>query len=134
MSKLKRTMRLGLLLGGAGCHPPDWRYPSVPADGDTDFKRLTHWAKVSEEAKLDFIFLGGVAAVSNLNHPRMARNPEQGHIQLEPLTLAAALAAVMPPGHAGCGSCPTKSTHISCMATWQLPHSCRSARMRTGWL
>jgi FMN-dependent oxidoreductase (nitrilotriacetate monooxygenase family) len=94
MSKLKRTMRLGLLLGGAGCHPVDWRHPSVPADGCTDFKRLTRWAKVSEEAKLDFIFLGGVAAVGNRNHPRMARNPEQGHIKLEPLTLAAALAAV----------------------------------------
>jgi N-acetyl-S-(2-succino)cysteine monooxygenase len=94
MSKLKRTMRLGLLLGGAGCHPADWRHPSLPADGGTDFKHLTRWVKVSEEAKLDFIFLGDVAAVSNLMHPRMAHNPEQGHIKLEPLTLAAALAAV----------------------------------------
>lgn len=94
MSKLKRSMRLGLLLGGAGCHPADWRHPPVPADGDTDFKRLTRWVKVSEEAKLDFILLGGVAAVSNRNHRRMARNPEQGNIKLEPLTLAAALAAV----------------------------------------
>jgi FMN-dependent oxidoreductase (nitrilotriacetate monooxygenase family) len=94
MSKLKRTMRLGLLLDGAGCHPADWRHPSVLADGDTDFKRLTRWVKVSEEAKLDFIFLGDMAAVSNRNHRRMARNPEQGNIKLEPLTLAAALAAV----------------------------------------
>ena len=94
MSKLKRTMRLGLLLDGAGCHPADRRHPSVRADGDTDFKHLTHGVKVSEEAKLDFIFLGGVAAVSNLNHARMARNPEQGHVKLEPLTLAPALAAV----------------------------------------
>jgi N-acetyl-S-(2-succino)cysteine monooxygenase len=94
MSKLKRTMRLGLLLGGAGCHSADWRHPPVPADGDTDFKRLTRWAKVSEEAKLDFIFLGDVAAASNRKHPQMAHNPAQGHIKLEPLTLAAALAAV----------------------------------------
>jgi FMN-dependent oxidoreductase (nitrilotriacetate monooxygenase family) len=94
MSRPKRSMRLGLLLGGAGYSPADWRHPSVPADGDTDFKRLTRWVKVSEEAKLDFIFLDDVAAVSNRNHRRMARNPEQGNIKLEPLTLAAALAAV----------------------------------------
>jgi FMN-dependent oxidoreductase (nitrilotriacetate monooxygenase family) len=94
MSKLKRTMRLGLLLGGAGCQPADWRHPFVPADAGTEFKRLARWVKVSEEAKLDFILLGDVAAVANLNHPRMARSPEQGHIKLEPLTLAAALAAM----------------------------------------
>jgi FMN-dependent oxidoreductase (nitrilotriacetate monooxygenase family) len=64
MSKLKRTMRLGLLLGGAGCHP-------------ADFRQLTRCATVSEEARLDFILLG-----------------EQGQMKLEPLTLAAALAAV----------------------------------------
>jgi N-acetyl-S-(2-succino)cysteine monooxygenase len=64
MSKLKRTMRLGLLLGGAGCHP-------------TDFRQLTRCATVSEEARLDFILLG-----------------EQGQMKLEPLTVAAALAAV----------------------------------------
>jgi hypothetical protein len=60
MSKLKRTMRLGLLLGGAGCHP-------------ADFRQLTRCATVSEEARLDFILLG-----------------EQGQMKLEPLTLAAA--------------------------------------------
>ena len=94
MIKLKRSMRLGLSLDGAGCHPADWRRPAAPADGDTDFKRLTRWVKVSEEAKLDFILLGGVAAASDRNHRRMARHPEQGNIKLEPLTLAAALATV----------------------------------------
>jgi FMN-dependent oxidoreductase (nitrilotriacetate monooxygenase family) len=94
MSKLKRTMRLGLLPGGAGCYPADSRHRSVPADSGADFKQLTRWVKVSEEAKLDFIFLGDVAAVSDRSHRRMASNPEQGNIRLEPLTLAAALAAV----------------------------------------
>ncbi len=94
MSIPKRTMRLGLLLGRAGCHPADWRRPSIATGGDTEFKQLARWAKVSEEARLDFIFLDGAAAVSNFNHPRMACNPEQGHSKLEPLTLAAALAAV----------------------------------------
>jgi N-acetyl-S-(2-succino)cysteine monooxygenase len=63
MSKLKRTMRLGLLA----------------ADGDMDFKHLACRAKVCEEGKLDFIVLRGAAG---------------GHPGMEPLTLAAALAAV----------------------------------------
>ena len=61
MSNLKRTMRLGLLLAGARCQ---------------SFKHLVRCAKMSEESKLDFIFLRDAAAA------------------FEPLTLAAALAAV----------------------------------------
>lgn len=70
MSKCKRTMRLGLL--------------PVGGDHDLDFKHLARWAKVSEEGRLDFIFLWDVAAC----------RPAQGRTKLEPLTLASTLAAM----------------------------------------
>ena len=94
MSTPKRSMRLGLVLGGTGCHRADGRHPAVPADGDMDFKHLVRGAQVSEDAKLDFIFLGDVAAVANLSQPRMDRQREPDHVKLDPLTSAAALAAV----------------------------------------
>jgi FMN-dependent oxidoreductase (nitrilotriacetate monooxygenase family) len=109
MSKLKRLMRLGLVLGGTGWHQADWRHPVVPADGDMDFEHLRRCAQVSEQGKLDFIFLRDVAAVPNLSHPRMGRHREQGHVKLEALALAAALAAVT---HR-IGLVPTASTSLS---------------------
>lgn len=87
MNQWKRTMRLGLLLAEADHHPAGWRHASVRADGNIGFQHLARWAKVSEEGKLDFIFLGGEPV-------SMACNVKQGNAKLEPLTLAAALAAV----------------------------------------
>lgn len=104
-----RRMRLGLSLGSVGYHYAAWRHPSVPADGDMDFRHVARCAQIAEAGKLDFIFLADVAAVRNLDEPRVARHREQGHVKLEPLTLVAALAAVTQ----RIGLVPTASTSFN---------------------
>ena len=89
-----RHMRLGLSLGSVGYHYAAWRYPGVPADGDMSFQHMAHCARIAEAGKFDFLFFADIAAVRNLDDPRIAREREQGHVKLEPLTLLAALAAV----------------------------------------
>ena len=103
-----RLMRLGLSLGSVGCHDAAWRHPSVPADGDMDFRHIARCAQIAEAGKLDFIVLADVAAVPDLDDPRVARHREQGHVKLEPLMLVAALAAVT--DHVGL--VPTVSTGL----------------------
>ena len=109
MNIAARTMRLGLSLGSVGYHYAAWRHPSVPADGDMDFRHVARCAKIAEDGKLDFIFLADIAAVRNLDDPRVARHREQGHVKLEPLTLVAALAAVT----SRIGLVPTVSTSFN---------------------
>ncbi len=89
-----RRMRLGLSLASVGYHYAAWRHPRVPAGGDMDFDHVARCARIGEAGKLDFVFFADVAAVRNLDDPRIAREREQGHVKLEPLTLLAALAAV----------------------------------------
>ena len=109
MSTPDGRMRLGLSLGSVGYHYAAWRHPDVPADGDMDFRHIARCAQVAESGKLDFIFLADVAAVRNLDDPRVARHREQGHVKLEPLTLVAALAAVTQ----RIGLVPTASTSFN---------------------
>jgi FMN-dependent oxidoreductase (nitrilotriacetate monooxygenase family) len=90
----RRQMKLGLSLGSVGYHYAAWRHPDVPADGDMSFAHMARCARIAEEGLFDFIFLADVAAVRNLDDPRVAREREQGHVKLEPLTLLAGLAAV----------------------------------------
>jgi FMN-dependent oxidoreductase (nitrilotriacetate monooxygenase family) len=90
----RRKMKLGLSLGSIGYHYAAWRHPDVPADGDMSFAHLARCAQIAEEGLFDFIFLADVAAVRNLDDPRIAREREQGHVKLEPLTLLAGLAAM----------------------------------------
>ena len=94
MTTAPRQMRLGLSLASVGYHYAAWRYPGVPADGDMSFPHMAHCAGLAEAGKFDFVFFADVAAVRNMDDPRVARHREQGHVKLEPLTLLSALAAV----------------------------------------
>ncbi len=102
-------MKLGLSLGSVGYHYAAWRHPDVPADGDMDFRHVARCAQAAERGKMDFIFLADVAAVRNLDDPRVARHREQGHVKLEPLTLVAALAGMTE----RIGLVPTASTSFN---------------------
>jgi N-acetyl-S-(2-succino)cysteine monooxygenase len=93
MIGLKRTMRLGLLLAGSGGYSVDGRHRPVATEVDIGFKHIVRWAKMSQESRQDFIFLGGTTVVSDLKLPLTTGKTELGPINLEPLTLAAALAA-----------------------------------------
>lgn len=131
MSKLKRTMRLGLLLAEPRCHPPRSQQRAVSADGDMDFKHLARCAKVSEEAKLDFVFLRHAADVSDFNHPGMGCSRARSHIQLEPLTLAAAMAAVT--RHIGLMTTASVSLHHPFALARRLASIDHLSQGRAGW-
>jgi FMN-dependent oxidoreductase (nitrilotriacetate monooxygenase family) len=90
----RRLMRLGLSLGSVGYHPAAWRHPEVPADGDMSLEHMAQCTRIAEEACFDFVFLADIAAVRNLDDPRIARQREQGHVKIEPMMLIAALAAM----------------------------------------
>jgi FMN-dependent oxidoreductase (nitrilotriacetate monooxygenase family) len=70
---MTRRMKLGLSLASADTS-------DGAADGDMNFEHLAQCARIGEAGQFDFVFFPG---------PR-----EQGHVQLDPLTLMAALAAV----------------------------------------
>jgi alkanesulfonate monooxygenase len=91
---MTRQMRLGLSLASVGYHYAAWRHELVPADGDMSFEHVARCARIGEAGKFDFVFFADIAAVRNLDDPRIARHREQGHVKLDPLTLMAALAAV----------------------------------------
>jgi FMN-dependent oxidoreductase (nitrilotriacetate monooxygenase family) len=115
MSNPKRAMRLGLSLPGAGCHPA-----GSEADGDSGFRHLARCATISEESKLDFILLRGVAGISYGGHPRM-----------EPLTLAAALAAVT--RNIGLVTTASTSLHHPFALARRLASIDHLSRGRAGW-
>jgi alkanesulfonate monooxygenase len=91
---MTRQMKLGLSLASVGYHYAAWRHEGVPADGDMSFEHMARCARIGETGKFDFAFFADIAAVRNLDDPRIARHREQGHVKLDPLTLMAALAAV----------------------------------------
>ena len=90
---MKRQMRLGLSVGNVGYHYGAWRHPDVPANGDMSFRHYLKCAQIAERGKLDFLFFADVAAVRNLDDPRIARHREQGQVKHEPTLLVSALAA-----------------------------------------
>jgi alkanesulfonate monooxygenase len=87
-------MRLALSVAILGYHYAAWRLPEVPADGDHDLAHFIRCAEIAERGKLDFLFFADVAAVRNMDDPRIRRDLEQSHVKLEPTLLCAALAAV----------------------------------------
>jgi len=89
-----RRMRIALSVANLGYHYAAWRLPEVPADGDHDLNHYIDCARIAERGKLDFLFLADVAAVRNLDDPRIRRDMEQSHLKHEPTLLCAALAAV----------------------------------------
>ena len=78
------TMRLGLVMLGAGGHVAGWRMPGAEF-GSENFPLLRRLAQTAERGKLDFLFLADAVNTGLDAHPGMM-------VRLEPLTLLAALA------------------------------------------
>ena len=98
-----RMMRLGLSMRYHGYHLAGWRHPDVPAAGTLDYRYFLNTAQLAERACFDMVFLADGIGIRVRDEPEgsLCRSPQT--VELEPLTLLAALA--------------THTTHIGLVAT-----------------
>lgn len=86
-----RQIKLGIIMKGSGSHIAGWRHPSMDASRSHAFDQYAEIARISEEAKLDFLFLADSPTVPYQFQPELLRKiPPVYH--LEPTTLLSALA------------------------------------------
>ena len=88
----RRQMKLGLSMRYQGYHTGSWRHPEVQADAASDFGRFLEVTHAAERAKFDMVFLADSVGIRSDDVPpgSLARNKQ--NVELEPLTLLAALA------------------------------------------
>jgi FMN-dependent oxidoreductase (nitrilotriacetate monooxygenase family) len=84
-------MKLGTFVYTFGFHPAAWRHPASDVNGANDFRHLLNVAKLSEQAKLDFMFLADSPAAAIGDADALSRSPTKMN-RFEPLTLLSALA------------------------------------------
>jgi FMN-dependent oxidoreductase (nitrilotriacetate monooxygenase family) len=99
----QRQMRLGLSMRYHGYHLAAWRHPDVPAAGTLDYRYFLNTARIAEQARFDMVFLADGVGIRARDEPSgsLCRSPQT--VELEPLTLFAAIA--------------THTTHIGFVAT-----------------
>jgi FMN-dependent oxidoreductase (nitrilotriacetate monooxygenase family) len=87
-----RQMRLGLSMRYHGYHLAAWRHPDVPASGTLDYRYFLNTARIAERAKFDMVFLADGIGIRVRDEPpgSLCRSPQT--VELEPLTLFAAIA------------------------------------------
>ena len=90
---MARQMKLGVLFHGMGHHIAGWRHPLAQADLVADFDAYIAIARMAEAACLDMVFLDDHLAVRE-HDPVSLRRVADFTVQLEPITLLAALGAV----------------------------------------
>jgi FMN-dependent oxidoreductase (nitrilotriacetate monooxygenase family) len=83
-------LKLGTFVYTFGFHPASWLHPASSVHGATDFSHLLNVAKVSEAAKLDFIFMADSPAAGVGDADALARQPTKMN-RFEPLSLLSAL-------------------------------------------
>lgn len=84
-------LKLGTFVYTFGFHPAAWLHPDSDVNGANDFSHLLNVAKLSEAAKLDFMFLADSAAAAVGDADALARQPTKMN-RFEPTSLLAALA------------------------------------------
>ncbi|HTC09995.1 MAG TPA: LLM class flavin-dependent oxidoreductase [Acetobacteraceae bacterium] len=87
-----RQMRLGLSMRYHGYHLAAWRHPDVPAAGPLDFHYFLNTTRIAERAKFDMVFLADGIGIRTKDEPEGALCRSQQTVELEPLTLFAAIA------------------------------------------
>lgn len=88
----KSQMKLGLSMRYLGYHAAAWRHPEIPPGGATDFKYFLNSARIAERGKFDMLFFAdGLGIRADDNPPGSLARTSQ-NVELEPLTLLAALA------------------------------------------
>src|SRR5438046_5941807 len=91
----QRKMRIGMSIRGHGYHPAAWRHPDVPADGTLHVGHYVRSAQMAERGKLDMIFFADGAGIrQGDNPPGSLSRTGRDMVELEPMTLLAALAMV----------------------------------------
>ena len=88
----KRQMKLGLSMRYLGYHDAAWRHPEVPAGGATDFRYFLDSALAAQRGKFDMVFLADGIGVRADDNPPGSLARTNRNVELEPLTLLAALA------------------------------------------
>lgn len=89
---MRRHLTLGTFLKADGDHLAAWRHPSATTKGGIDIQAFVEGARIAERGKLDFIFMGDVAAPADLPTRLLART--SWFDKLEPLSVLTALACV----------------------------------------
>ena len=85
-------MALGLSMRRLGYHIAAWRHPDTRADAGESFDCYVEAAQAAEAAKFDMVFLADGLAVRAVDEPRGSLCRSNENVELEPLTLLAALA------------------------------------------
>jgi FMN-dependent oxidoreductase (nitrilotriacetate monooxygenase family) len=84
-------LKLGTFVYTFGFHPASWLHPESSVHGANDFSHLLNVAKISEAAKLDFMFMADSPAAAIGDADALARQPTKMN-RFEPLSLLSALA------------------------------------------
>lgn len=86
-------LKLGTFVYTFGFHPAAWLHPGSDVRGANDLSHLLHCAKISEAAKLDFMFFADSPAASIGDPDALCRNPTKMN-RFEPITAITALSAL----------------------------------------
>ncbi len=85
-------MKLGLSMRYLGYHDAAWRHPDVPSGGATDYRHFLHCAQQAERGRFDMVFFADGLGVRASDQPPGSLSHSNRNVELEPLTLLAALA------------------------------------------
>jgi len=83
----KKSIKLGLMLHGAGGHMNSWRHEKVPADASVNFPYFRELALKAEAANFDFLFVADGLHINEKSLPHFLN-------RFEPVALLSALASV----------------------------------------
>ena len=89
---LQLMMKLGLSMRYLGYHDAAWRHPDVPSDGASSYAHFLRCARRAEEGKFDMVFFADGIGVRADDNPPGSLSHSNRNVELEPLTLLAALA------------------------------------------
>ena len=87
-------MRLGLSTRGIGYHIAAWRHPDVPPGGAESLAFFLENARLAEAGLFDFLFLADGLGIRAHDNPPGSLSHSNENVELEPLTLLSALAAL----------------------------------------
>ncbi|HTG24582.1 MAG TPA: LLM class flavin-dependent oxidoreductase [Reyranella sp.] len=90
----KTQMKLGLSMRYLGYHDAAWRHPEIPPGGATDFKYFLNSARIAEHGKFDMVFFADGIGIRADDNPPGSLARTNRNVELEPLTLLSALAAM----------------------------------------
>jgi FMN-dependent oxidoreductase (nitrilotriacetate monooxygenase family) len=87
-------MRLGLSTRHVGYHIAAWRHPDVDPGGAESLAFFAENARLAEAACFDFLFLADGLGIRAIDNPPGSLSHSNENVELEPLTLLAALSVL----------------------------------------